>query len=329
MMMKRLYFLLPLMILLAACAPAPASTPAPAPSATAQPTPTSTTTPQPTNTATHQPPLSSATATQTLTPEPTLTNTSFSTNTLTATPELQYLGALFPDYCSGQAVWTSADGGSPGNPHTGWRDFGGGNDGFYIHYDITPPMSCRDEFGNIPVLSPIDGKILDIFQPGDGTEGFEVTIQFLGSPQNLVGLENIFSVDAISEIAFLESKGISNNETGEYFPQIFYGMNLSDVLEIRLPIAHIYPIEGLHKGDVIQQSQYIGYVQEDGPHNVIVAMPITLIMNHPDYIFGDHGGKGIIFQFDPCMLGSGNLGKYCGIEANGSPFRTNPMGDYP
>ena len=59
--MKRLLVLLPLLIILAACAPTPASTPTPAPSATPQPTATATHTPQPTFTPTQ-------TATPTLTP---------------------------------------------------------------------------------------------------------------------------------------------------------------------------------------------------------------------------------------------------------------------
>jgi hypothetical protein len=63
--MKRLLVLLPLLILLAACAPAPASTPTSAPSATSQPTATTTQTLQPTAT-----PTQTATATFTPTPTP-------------------------------------------------------------------------------------------------------------------------------------------------------------------------------------------------------------------------------------------------------------------
>jgi len=59
--MKRLLVTLPLLILLAACAPAPASSPTPAPSATTQPSVTVTRTPQPTSTPTQ-------TAAPTLTP---------------------------------------------------------------------------------------------------------------------------------------------------------------------------------------------------------------------------------------------------------------------
>jgi len=245
-------------------------------------------TPTPTETPVPPTPQPSATAIPSPTPTATPTATPVPTNTPlpTATPTPQTLGRVFPEEFHGQAVWSNAD----GNADRDFRDRGWfcPPDGrstscvdHVIHFDVSVPTGFGPED---PVLSPVDGDVFEIYDPGEGN-----SIRIFPEP-GFAGVEELLANRERIEVL---SKGIFE-----------FDYELDDVESVSLHVAHVIPL--VEEGDIVRKGEPIAKVYFDTPHD-----PKKI-----GYVIYIHMRDGTYYQFGPCDVP--NEGEFCGKCAPGS-----------
>jgi hypothetical protein len=290
-----------LLVVDVSCAPfAPAPTLTPLPTFTATVTATSTSTATATATPTSTPsstatvtasststPTASHTATQTATPTRTFTQTQ--TPTVTPTPVPQMLGPIFPANLHGQAVWSNAGGGaSPDLRHTGWLCPPDGTStvcsDHLIHFDVSLPSGFSH---NDPVLSPVNGYVQQIYDPGAG-QSMVIRPQpaFAGVEAMLANKQRIETL----------AKGIFK-----------FSYGVEDVQAVSLHIAHAIPL--VQQGERVSRGQPVARVFFDQPFNPIIV----------SYVIYVYMKDGTMWNFSPCDVP--NEDEFCGKCHPETPYQ--------
>lgn len=151
-----------------------------------------------------------------------------------------------------------------------------------IHFDVSVPIG----FGpDDPVLSPVDGYVLQIYDPGEGK-----SIRIFPEP-GFAGVEELLANRERIEVL---SKGMFE-----------FDYALDDVESVSLHVAHVIPL--VEEGDRVKKGEPIAKVHFDNWHN-----PKKIA-----YVIYIHMKDGTYYQFGPCDVP--NEGEFCGRCTPGSP----------